>query len=136
MKMEKIDENGENWLNNGENWSKFEKIAQNCENRLPRLVQISGNKYPESQIPRRKPKNPDLVKKNLALVTLFFANYNIISMVRRGHLKSLVRNIALLVYSWFSKCRIVHFGSTSKRKTYSESENKSDDNLIYSHSEK
>src|SRR6218665_847189 len=38
--------------------------------------------------------------------------------------------------SWFSKCRIVHFGSTSKRNTYSESENKSHDNLIYSHSEK
>ena len=35
--------------------------------KIPRLVQISGK---NTQIPRRKPKSPDLVKKGLALVTL------------------------------------------------------------------
>src|SRR6218665_1216539 len=59
MKMEEIDKEMEKIDQKERKWIKIVKI--------PRLVQISGK---NTQIPRRKPKNPDLVKKNQALVTL------------------------------------------------------------------
>src|SRR6218665_1303659 len=55
MKMEEIDKEMEKI---DQKKRKFIKIVK-----IPRLVQISGK---NTQIPRRKPKNPDLVKKPIA----------------------------------------------------------------------